>query len=42
MAGRQGGSGGPMAACDVEAKNANAANSHPEFCSNVKANGGSK
>ncbi|SDA96016.1 hypothetical protein [Mesorhizobium qingshengii] len=31
-----------MAACDDEAKNANAANSHPEFCSSVKANGGSK
>ena len=31
-----------MAACDEEAKNANAANGHPEFCSNVKANGGSK
>ncbi|MFD2054625.1 hypothetical protein ACFSQT_16480 [Mesorhizobium calcicola] len=31
-----------MAACEDEAKNANAANSHPEFCSSVKANGGSK
>ncbi|MER9328741.1 hypothetical protein [Mesorhizobium sp. M0488] len=31
-----------MTACADEAKNANAANSHPEFCSNVKANGGSK
>lgn len=31
-----------MTACADEAKNANAANSHPEFCSSVKANGGSK
>ncbi|MBZ9943342.1 hypothetical protein LB533_19845 [Mesorhizobium sp. BR1-1-13] len=31
-----------MTACDDEAKDANAANSHPEFCSSVKANGGSK
>ncbi|MDX8479586.1 hypothetical protein RFN28_14010 [Mesorhizobium sp. VK24D] len=30
------------AACDDEAKNANATNTHPEFCSSVKANGGSK
>ncbi|QPC91893.1 hypothetical protein [Mesorhizobium sp. INR15] len=30
------------AACETEAKDASAANSHPEFCSNVKANGGSK
>lgn len=29
-------------ACEDEVKNANAANSHPEFCSSVKANGGSK
>ncbi|MER8827736.1 hypothetical protein NKH73_06740 [Mesorhizobium sp. M0938] len=26
--------------CDEEAANANAANSHPEFCSSVKKNGG--
>ncbi|MGX7873878.1 hypothetical protein ACVDG5_014995 [Mesorhizobium sp. ORM6] len=31
-----------ITACADEAKNANAANSHPEFCSSVKANGGSK
>lgn len=31
-----------MTACADEAKNANAANSHPEFCSSVKENGGSK
>ncbi|AZO52123.1 MAG: hypothetical protein EOS58_00185 [Mesorhizobium sp.] len=31
-----------MSACDDEAKNANPTNSHPEFCSSVKANGGSK
>lgn len=31
-----------MAACEDEAKNATAANSHSEFCSSVKANGGSK
>jgi len=31
-----------MSACADEAKAANAANSHPEFCSSVKANGGSK
>ncbi|MBZ9854136.1 hypothetical protein LB566_10005 [Mesorhizobium sp. CA13] len=31
-----------MTACEDEAKDANAANSHPEFCSSVKANGGSK
>lgn len=31
-----------MTACDDEVKNANAANTHPEFCSSVKANGGSK
>ncbi len=29
-------------ACEDEAKNANAANGHPEFCSNVKTHGGSK
>ena len=31
-----------MTACEDEAKNANAANGQPEFCSNVKAHGGSK
>ncbi|MER9351060.1 hypothetical protein [Mesorhizobium sp. M0227] len=31
-----------MKACEDEAKDATAANSHPEFCSSVKANGGSK
>ncbi|RWA74101.1 hypothetical protein [Mesorhizobium sp.] len=31
-----------MTACADEAKNANAANTHPEFCSSVKENGGSK
>ena len=31
-----------MAACDDEAKNANPTNAHPEFCSSVKQNGGSK
>ena len=31
-----------MAACEDEAKDATAANSHPEFCSSVKQNGGSK
>ncbi|RVD64677.1 hypothetical protein [Mesorhizobium sp. M7A.F.Ca.ET.027.03.2.1] len=31
-----------MKACEDEAKGATAANSHPEFCSSVKANGGSK
>ena len=31
-----------MAACEDESKDANAINSHPEFCSSVKSNGGSK
>ncbi|CDX17730.1 conserved exported hypothetical protein [Mesorhizobium sp. ORS 3324] len=31
-----------VAACADEAKKANATNTHPEFCSSVKANGGSK
>jgi len=31
-----------MTACADEAKNANAANTHPQFCSSVKENGGSK
>lgn len=31
-----------MTACDDEVKNATAANTHPEFCSSVKATGGSK
>ncbi|AZO44440.1 hypothetical protein EJ076_26755 [Mesorhizobium sp. M7D.F.Ca.US.005.01.1.1] len=31
-----------MKACEDESKDATAANSHPEFCSSVKANGGSK
>lgn len=31
-----------MTTCEDEAKDANAANSHPEFCSSVKQNGGSK
>ena len=31
-----------MKACEDEAKDATAANAHPEFCSSVKANGGSK
>ena len=31
-----------MAACEDEAKNANPSNAHPEFCSSVKQNGGSK
>ena len=29
-------------ACADESKNANPTNTHPEFCSSVKANGGSK
>ena len=29
-----------MEACDDEAKNANAANSHPDFCRSVKETGG--
>lgn len=29
-------------ACDDEVKNANPSNTHPEFCSSVKANGGGK
>jgi len=31
-----------VTACADEAKNANAANTHPQFCSSVKENGGSK
>ncbi|KQU83240.1 hypothetical protein ASD99_06550 [Mesorhizobium sp. Root695] len=31
-----------MKACEDESKDATAANAHPEFCSSVKANGGSK
>ncbi|TJU97496.1 MAG: hypothetical protein E5Y12_24745 [Mesorhizobium sp.] len=31
-----------MTACADEAKNANPTNTHPEFCSSVKQNGGSK
>ncbi|MCV3210018.1 hypothetical protein OHD62_19440 [Mesorhizobium sp. YC-39] len=31
-----------MTACEDEAKDANAAKAHPEFCSSVKQNGGSK
>lgn len=31
-----------MTACADEAKNTNPTNSHPEFCSSVKLNGGSK
>ena len=31
-----------MTACEDESKDATAANSHPEFCSSVNANGGSK
>ncbi|MBN9216492.1 MAG: hypothetical protein J0I79_00920 [Mesorhizobium sp.] len=29
-------------ACDDEVQNANPSNTHPEFCSSVKANGGGK
>ncbi|MER8375540.1 hypothetical protein [Mesorhizobium sp. M1409] len=31
-----------MKACEDESKNANPTNTHPEFCSNAKAIGGSK
>lgn len=31
-----------MTACADEAQNANPTNTHPEFCSSVKLNGGSK
>ncbi|WP_027052260.1 hypothetical protein [Mesorhizobium erdmanii] len=31
-----------MTACEDESKNANPTNTHPEFCSSVKKNGGSK